>query len=290
MNIDNLKTRNDLTVDEIELLMKHEKELKVYKKLSYLRFRALGYTKKEAFNAAFIKKSTGYNIEDKYAEQGYYGLLDKKKKKGTGRKLKLNTKQLNELSKILKSENDLTIHKVQKIIKDKWEVEYTYTGVKKLLINHFKVDIINYLDYNQKTPTTNLPDLDDFQNFNDDEELKLLISKIHEEKDVFIYRKLLSLILQKLKVSLDVISAIIGITKETLLKWNEQWNTDGYESLSRIKGQGRTPKLSEDDWKEIRKILSERNDWTLPEIAFLINEKYGVNYSQAHLAKLLKKN
>lgn len=55
MNLDNLKMRNDLTVDEIELLMEHEKDLKVYKKLSYLRFRALGHTKKEAFDAALIK-------------------------------------------------------------------------------------------------------------------------------------------------------------------------------------------------------------------------------------------
>lgn len=290
MNLDNLKMRNDLTVDEIELLMEHEKDLKVYKKLSYLRFRALGHTKKEAFDAALIKTSTGYKIEDQYAEEGYYGLLDKKTKKGTGRKLKLNKKQLNELSKILKSKNDLTINKVKKIIKDKWNVEYTYMGVKRLLTKHFKVDINDYLDYNKKTPTTKRPELDNLQNIKDDEELNLLIKNMHEEKDVFIYRKLLSLVLQKLNVSLDVISTIIGITKETLLKWNEQWNTDGYESLSRKKGQGRKPKLSEDDWKEIRKLLSERNDWTLPEIAFVINGKYGVNYSQAHLAKLLKKN
>ena len=290
MNLDNLKMRNDLTVDEIELLMEHEKDLKVYKKLSYLRFRALGHAKKEAFDAALIKKSTGYKLEDQYAEEGYYGLLDKKTKKGTGRKLKLNKKQLNELSKILKSKNDLTINKVKKIIKDKWNVEYTYMGVKRLLTKHFKVDINDYLDYNKKTPTTKRPELDNLQNIKDDEELNLLIKNMHEEKDVFIYRKLLSLVLQKLNVSLDVISTIIGITKETLLKWNEQWNTDGYESLSRKKGQGRKPKLSEDDWKEIRKLLSERNDWTLPEIAFVINGKYGVNYSQAHLAKLLKKN
>ena len=162
-------------------------------------------------------------------------------------------------------------------------------GVKRLLTKHFKVDINDYLDYNKKTPTTKRPELDNLQNIKDDEELNLLIKNMHEEKDVFIYRKLLSLVLQKLNVSLDVISTIIGITKETLLKWNEQWNTDGYESLSRKKGQGRKPKLSEDDWKEIRKLLSERNDWTLPEIAFVINGKYGVNYSQAHLAKLLKK-
>ena len=83
---------------------------------------------------------------------------------------------------------------------------------------------------------------------------------------------------------------MIGISQETLLIWNDQWNTNGYDSLSRKKGQGRKPRLSDDDWKEIRKLLSERNDWTLPEIEFIISEKYGVKYSKAHLAKLLKKN
>ena len=64
MDIDNLKTRSDLSLEEIEYLMKKEKNVKVYKKLSYIRFRTMGYSKLESIELANIKRSTGYHIED----------------------------------------------------------------------------------------------------------------------------------------------------------------------------------------------------------------------------------
>ena len=64
MDIDNLKTRSDLSLEEIEYLMKKEKNVKVYKKLSCIRFRTTGYSKLESFELANIKRSTGYHIED----------------------------------------------------------------------------------------------------------------------------------------------------------------------------------------------------------------------------------
>ena len=70
------------------------------------------------------------------------GLLHKKNKSGSGRKSKLNNKQLKELSKILSSEERLTIHDVMKIIKDKWDINYTYAGAKTLLIESWRKLII----------------------------------------------------------------------------------------------------------------------------------------------------
>lgn len=80
MSTDIIKTRNDITLDEIEELMRKEKDIKVYKKLFYVRFRIMGYTKIESYTLANIKKSTAYNIEDQWNENGYQGLLPKKKK------------------------------------------------------------------------------------------------------------------------------------------------------------------------------------------------------------------
>ena len=57
MSLENLKSRNDLSVDEINLLMDNENNTKMYKKLSYFRFKALGFTKKESYKLAGIKKS-----------------------------------------------------------------------------------------------------------------------------------------------------------------------------------------------------------------------------------------
>ena len=165
-------------------------------------------------------------------------------------------------------------------------------GVKKLLINQFNVDISEYLDYNPKQDINiesfekNLDNLDP----EDKKEAERIINLINNEKDVFVYRKLLSLLFQKLNFTLEFIGQIIGVTKETLITWNNQWIENEYEGLLKKKGQGRKSKLTDSEQEEIRKVIGKRNDWMLPEIAYLIKENYGVEYSFAHLAKLLKKN
>ena len=292
MSTDDLKMRNDLDLNEIEMLMKKEKDVRVYRKLVYLRLRVMGYTPIESYTLANVKKSTAYNIEDQWKENGYMGLLPKKTKKGGGRKPKLNKKQIKKLSKILDEEENLTIHDIQKIIKNKWDVEYTYAGVKKLITDQLNLDISDYLDYTPKPEPKEEIRENIFDNVNpeNDEELNLIMQYIHDEKDVFVYRKLLFLFFIKFNYPLDVISKIIGVTEDTLITWLKQWNDNGYESLLRKSGQGRKPKLSNEEWKEIRKIMSKRNDWTLPEISYVIEEKYGVKYTLPHLAFLLKKN
>ena len=291
MREDLLKTRNDLTVEEIEYLMETESDVKVYKKLIFVRLRAEGLSIIEAYTLANIKRSTAYLIEDQWNEHGYIGLLPKKQKEGSGRKPKLNKKQLKQLSKILKNEKNLTIHKIQELLKNKWNIEYTYMGVKKLLINQFNVDISEYLDYNPKQDINiesfekNLDNLDP----EDKKEAERIINLINNEKDVFVYRKLLSLLFQKLNFTLEFIGQIIGVTKETLITWNNQWIENEYEGLLKKKGQGRKSKLTDSEWEEIGKVIGKRNDWMLPEIAYLIKENYGVEYSFAHLARLFKK-
>ena len=130
----------------------------------------------------------------------------KKNKSGSGRKSKLNNKQLKELSKILRSEERLTIHDVMKIIKDKWDINYTYAGAKTLLINHFNVDINEYLAYNKKTDEQKIPDVKNFEKIirGDKKEFNEIIKMLENENDVFVYRKLLSLIFQIICVNFQV--------------------------------------------------------------------------------------
>ena len=291
MREDLLKTRNDLTVEEIEYLMETESDVKVYKKLIFVRLRAEGLSIIEAYTLANIKRSTAYLIEDQWNEHGYIGLLPKKQKEGSGRKPKLNKKQLKQLSKILKNEKNLTIHKIQELLKNKWNIEYTYMGVKKLLINQFNVDISEYLDYNPKQDINIESFEKNLDNLvpEDKKEAERIINLINNEKDVFVYRKLLSLLFQKLNFTLEFIGQIIGVTKETLITWNNQWIENEYEGLLKKKGQGRKSKLTDSEWEEIGKVIGKRNDWMLPEIAYLIKENYGVEYSFAHLARLFKK-
>ena len=107
MREDLLKTRNDLTVEEIEYLMETESDVKVYKKLIFVRLRAEGLSIIEAYTLANIKRSTAYLIEDQWNEHGYIGLLPKKQKEGSGRKPKLNKKQLKQLSKFFSNDSIL---------------------------------------------------------------------------------------------------------------------------------------------------------------------------------------
>ena len=280
---------NEKMLDHIIKLMKKETNVKVYKKLSFLRFRMIGYSVEEASKFSFISKSYGYKIQDEWFEGGYDKLSPKERKEGSGRKTKLNKRQRQQFSKILKTEKDLTIHKIIDIIKKKWNIEYSYNGVKRLLETYFDVNIEDYLDYNPKSkkeisPSTNPIETSIFN----DEEIKEIINYLHGEKDVFVYKKLLSFLFQKMEYSLDTISKIIGISEETLLVWNDQWINNGYDALSRKSGQGRKSKLSDEDWKGIRKIMAKRNDWTLPEIADEIENNYKVSYSLPHLAVLLR--
>ena len=282
---------NNETSNLIIDLMKKEKNVRVYKKLSFLRNRSMGYSVEESAKRSFISKSGGYKIQDEWMESGYNGLLSSERKEGSGRKTKLNKRQLKQLSKILETENDLTIPDIQNIIKDKWNIEYTYMGVKTLLKNQFNVDVNEYLDYypksnNSEETITKASEELDF----DDEEVDAIIDCIQGEKTVFVLRKLFSFFLQKEGRSLNYISKVLGVTTETLVSWNNQWADGGYKALLKKEGQGRKSKLSDEQWDKIYKVMEKQNDWTLPEIAYEIETRYGVKYSLPHLAKLLKKN
>ena len=290
-------TINDLTNEEtlnhIKKLMKKEKNIKVYKKLLFLANRALGYTVKESSERAFISQYYGYTIQDEWMEAGYEGLLAKERKEGSGRKSKLNKRQLQQLSKILNTEKNLTIDKIINIIKEKWDIDYTYTGLKNLLKNQLNLNIDEYLNYTPRKDDNSIPPIKEIEKTiidMEDEELKLLINYLHDEKELFVYKKLQSFTLQKLGIPIEVISKIMSVTRETLLTWNKQWENQEYSALLRKSGQGRKPKLNDEQWEEIRKILRNRNDWTIHEIADEIEKKYGVKYSFSRLSRILKKN
>ena len=68
---EDLKSRNDLSLEEIETLLNDEKDVKVYKKLLYFRFKLLGFTKKESCFYAGLKESSRYYLEDLWEKGGY---------------------------------------------------------------------------------------------------------------------------------------------------------------------------------------------------------------------------
>ena len=95
-NINNLSDDNMEQIKKISLKIKEEKSEFVLRKLSYLLLRYLGYTNKQASDMHSITTATGNNWFKTWEKEGYEGL---KRKRGQGRKKKLNDKKIKILKK-----------------------------------------------------------------------------------------------------------------------------------------------------------------------------------------------
>lgn len=71
-------------------------DIKTFKKLSYFRFKKMGYTKIESCNLAGIKESSRYYLDDLWEKGGYNELIPNY---NGGRKSKLTEEQIEELKK-----------------------------------------------------------------------------------------------------------------------------------------------------------------------------------------------
>ena len=80
----------------------------------------------------------------------------------------------------------------------------------------------------------------------------------------------------------------VGRSKPTGYHWLHRWNESGIEGLKPDFGGGRPPRLSDEEKRELEKVLRKRNDWTSKEVKALIEKKFGVEYSRAHVSRILK--
>ena len=115
--------------EEMKEIDKRLKEYKPYYNM-YLRYLVIkmvmeGYTRGEAAEHANVHRKTAENWVKLYNKNGIDGL--EPNYSNCGLNCRLSDDQLEELKDIiLKSKNNYTIHKVKKLIKDKFDVDYTY--------------------------------------------------------------------------------------------------------------------------------------------------------------------
>ena len=64
MSLENLKSRTDLTLNEINILLNSEKDVNVFKKLLYFKFNKMGFTKIESCNLAGFPESSRYYLDE----------------------------------------------------------------------------------------------------------------------------------------------------------------------------------------------------------------------------------
>jgi len=80
------------------------------------------------------------------------------------------------------------------------------------------------------------------------------------------------------------------INYKTGLKWKNQWNEGGIDGLRRKKGSGAKCKLSDNQLKKVKELISEGKLLTKPQIYSFIKDNYKVEYSLRQIDRIVKKN
>jgi transposase len=88
----------------------------------------------------------------------------------------------------------------------------------------------------------------------------------------------------------------VGVSRQSVLRWSKRHADGGMAALERPKRFGRPPKLDEAQRAELIKALKSgalaagftSELWTLPRIARLIKERFGVELSQPSVWRMLQ--
>lgn len=88
----------------------------------------------------------------------------------------------------------------------------------------------------------------------------------------------------------------VGVTRQSVLRWTKLTEQGGAEALKRPERFGRPPKLDDAQRAELIKTLKggalaagfANELWTLPRIASMIKERFGVEFSQPSVWRILQ--
>ncbi|MCW6169326.1 MAG: helix-turn-helix domain-containing protein [Thermoplasmatales archaeon] len=80
----------------------------------------------------------------------------------------------------------------------------------------------------------------------------------------------------------------MGVVRRAGYQWLERWNKSGYEGLVPRFAGGRPSKLTGDQKKEMKESLEAKNLWYLNGIVVLIKTRFGVEYSERQVRRILK--
>lgn len=117
------------------------------------------------------------------------------------------------------------------------------------------------------------------------------LNKVIQNKKVCakVLRKLLFMKQLYKGSSVPQASEEVGVSKVIGYNWLKKWNEEGIEGLEPKYGGGRPPELSQKEKEELKEILKERDDWSTKGVKHLIEEEFGVDYSERHVNRMLKK-
>jgi putative transposase len=118
------------------------------------------------------------------------------------------------------------------------------------------------------------------------EELNKMIKK--EEKSVRVIERLYFIRFLYKGDSIKEACEKVEITEPTGYSWLKSWNDQGYDGLVPSFSGGPKPKLGKDERIELKGLLEKKDAWTLREVRTLIRDKFGVDYSEMQVWRILK--
>lgn len=80
-----------------------------------------------------------------------------------------------------------------------------------------------------------------------------------------------------------------GKTAQTGYNWVNAWNESGFEGLKRKPGSTGKSKLTENELKELKKLIKERKLTGNRQIKKLIQDEFGVTYSERNISRIMDK-
>ena len=80
----------------------------------------------------------------------------------------------------------------------------------------------------------------------------------------------------------------VGVVKRVGYQWLERWNESGFDGLIPGFAGGKPSKLSAEQKKDLKALLEVKDLWYLNDIVELIKTKFGVEYSERQVRRILK--
>ena len=108
-----------------------EKELRVLKRLYFIRFLYQGYVIEEASEKLGITMPTAYEWLKRWNKSGYDGLVPNF---NGGPKPKLSEEEIEMLKNLLKHKDDWKLKEVRKLIKEQFGIEHSEMHVWRIMV------------------------------------------------------------------------------------------------------------------------------------------------------------
>ncbi len=121
-----------ISLSDLEKTIKgKEKELRVLKRLYFIRFLYQGYVIEEASEKLGITMPTAYEWLKRWNKSGYDGLIPNF---NGGPKPKLSEEETEILKNLLKHKDDWKLKEVRKLIKEQFGVEHSEMHVWRIMV------------------------------------------------------------------------------------------------------------------------------------------------------------